>query len=372
MIIAIDKVLPYGSEAFSALGELRPFSASSLNPKDIRHADALVVRTVTEVNESLLKESSIRFVVAASAGIDHVDQEYLRSQGIGFSYAAGCNAVAVSEYIVTALLAIAFRRNWDLSKKSIAIIGVGHVGSRVASKAQALGMDVLLCDPPLRDLTGDNRYQDFKDVLGADILTFHVPLVSEGPYPTWRMVDQDALKRISPNQYLINSSRGAVIDNQALKTALSQGGIEGAILDVWEGEPQLDLSLLNLVDIGTPHIAGISINGKIRAIEMAHEALCGFFKIKSGWSAEAYYPETRTIHPSGQSAEPNAILSTLLQAFDIMKCDASLRQIRSAADFSRLRNEYPLRPEFRHFKISSSEMCGRFADIYKDLGFEVA
>jgi erythronate-4-phosphate dehydrogenase len=372
MIIAIDKAIPYWSEAFSDFGELRPFSAANLHPKEISDVDALVVRTVTKVNESLLKGSSVRFVAAASAGIDHVDQEHLKARGIGFCYAGGCNAVAVSEYIITALHVIASRRNWDLSKKSIAVIGVGHVGSRVAQKAQALGMNVLLCDPPLRDLTGDKKYKDFRDLLGADILTFHVPFTSGGPYPTWHMVDQNILKRLAPNQYLINSARGPVIDNQALKSALSQGFIEGAILDVWEGEPQIDFSLLNLVDIGTPHIAGITLDGKIRATEMVREELSRFFKIQSVWSAKSYYPETRTICPSEQSAGQNAILSTILQAFDIMECDASLRGLGESVDFNRLREGFPLRPEFRHFKIHPVKLGERFADICASLGFEIA
>jgi erythronate-4-phosphate dehydrogenase len=370
MIIAIDKVLPYWSEAFSGLGDLQPYSASNLDPKDINHVDALVVRTVTPVNQSLLKESSVRFIAAASAGIDHVDQDYLKSRGIGFGYAAGCNAVAVSEYIITALHVAASRRNWNLSKKSIAVIGAGNVGSRVAKKTRDLGMKTLLCDPPLRDQTGDKQYRDFKDVLEADILTFHVPLTSTGPYPTWHMVDQQLLDGMSPNQFIINSSRGAVIDNGALRSALSRGRIAGAILDVWEGEPRIDRSLLDLVDIGTPHIAGTAVDGKIRAVEMAHEELRRFFHINSRWDATPCYPETRTLRLSEEADGQKVFLQPLLKAFNIIQCDSSLRQAQSAADFSQLRNEFPLRPEFRHFKILSADN-GRYVDLWKNLGFEI-
>jgi erythronate-4-phosphate dehydrogenase len=368
MIIAIDKALPYWSEAFSDIGELLPFSSESMKPKEISNADILVVRTVTKVDESLLRGSSIRFVAAASAGIDHIDQEYLRAQDIGFCYAAGCNATAVSEYIVTALHVIAARRNWDLSKKSIAVIGVGHVGSLVAKKTQALGMNVLLSDPPLRDLTGDEKYRDFEDVLGADILSFHVPLVS-GVYPTWHMIDKGAMNRISPEQYIINTSRGAVIDNYELKSALHESRIEGAVLDVWEGEPQIDFSLLDLVDIGTPHIAGIALDGKIRATEMVRAELCRFFNVQSTWNAESLYPKSKRIRRS--ESDGNSVLPALLQAFDILKADTSLRGIKSAAEFSRLRDKFPLRPEFRHFKIELGERHGRFAHKYEGLGFEV-
>ena len=371
MILAIDRAIPYWAEAFSEIGELRPFSAEKLKPKDIRDIDALVVRSVTQVDASLLEGSSTRFVAAASAGFDHIDREYLNARGIGFGYAAGCNAVAVSEYIATALLAVASRRNWDLSQKSIAVIGVGHVGSRVAKKARALGMKVLLCDPPLRDLTGDLQYQDFEDVLGADVLSFHVPLISEGPYPTWHMVDQAILDSLSPNQYLLNSSRGAVIDNSELKMALGKGRIEGAVLDVWEGEPQIDFSLLDLVDIGTPHIAGTAIDGKIRATEMAREELCNFFKIKHAWNTEALYPKETLIRSLDQSAGQDAVLSTILRAFDISGSDAGLRGSRTAAGFIQLRVNHPLRPEFRHFRIDLRNQDGKLQDVFKGLGFEV-
>lgn len=371
MILAIDRAIPYWAEAFSEFGELRPFSAEKLKPKDIRDADALVVRSVTQVDASLLEGSSTRFVAAASAGFDHIDREYLATRGIGFGYAAGCNAVAVSEYITTVLVVIASRRNWDLSQKSIAVIGVGHVGSLVAKKAQALGMEVLLCDPPLRDLTGDSRYLDFEDVVGADILSFHVPLVSKGRYPTRHMVDQVLLDRLSQNQYLINSSRGAVINNSELKMALGKGRIEGAVLDVWEGEPQIDFSLLDLVDIGTPHIAGTALDGKIRATEMARDELCSFFKMQASWNAEALYPKEKVIRPSGQSAGQDAVLSTILQAFDISGSDAGLRGTKTASDFIQLRINHPLRPEFRHFRIDLRDQDSELQNIFIGLGFKV-
>ena len=371
MIIVIDKAIPYWAEAFSGIGELRPLSAEELKPKDIRDADVLVVRSVTEVDASLLEGSSTRFVAAASAGIDHIDREYLRSRGIGFGYAAGCNAVAVSEYITTALHWVASRRNWDLSQKSIAVIGAGNVGSRVAKKTQALGMKVLLCDPPLRDLTGDDKYQDFEDVLEADILSFHVPLVSEGPYPTWHMLNRERLNRISPKQYLINSARGAVIDNSELKLALGRHRIEGAILDVWEGEPQIDFALLELVDIGTPHIAGTAADGKIRATEMVRNEVCSFFNIQKNWSTESLYPKETLIRPSEHSASQDVVLSALLQAFDISKPDADLRGTKTASDFIRMRVNHPLRPEFRHFRIDLRDQDRKLQDILSGLGFKV-
>jgi erythronate-4-phosphate dehydrogenase len=377
MIIAADAAIPYREEAFTEFGNLRLYSARELKPGDIRDADALVVRSVTPVNASLLDGSSVRFVAATSAGIDNVDREYLNSRGIRFAYAAGCNADSVSEYIVTALHVVASRRNWKLKDKSIAVIGAGNVGSRVARKARALGMEVLLCDPPLRDATGETDYRPFEEVLAADILTFHVPLQRKGPYPTWHMVDGSILKRLSSKQFLLNSSRGAVVDNQALKAALREGTIEGAVLDVFEGEPNFDEALLNLVDIGTPHIAGTAIDGKIRATEMTRDALCEYLGISPTSDLSSFYPESASLTPApGTEAQEN-ILSVLLQAFDIRNADEIFRGLsglspeQAATGFERLRTKGPLRPEFRHFAVGLDKRQLDLAEIYTALGFQI-
>jgi erythronate-4-phosphate dehydrogenase len=377
MIIATDMAIPNWEEAFSGLGDLRPYAANELNPAAIRDADILVVRTVTSVNASLLEGSSIRFVAAASAGTDHIDQEYLKSRGIRFSYAGGCNANSVSEYIATALHTIASRKGWELKAKSLAVIGVGNVGSKVAQRAAALGMHVMLCDPPLRDSTGDPKYKVLEDVLSADILSFHVPLAYSGPYPTWHMVNSGLLNRLSPGQFLINSSRGAVFDNRAIKAALAEGKIEGVVLDVWEGEPRIDYSLLELSDIGTPHIAGNALDGKIRATEMMQRALCEYLGMNRTTKINPPYPEDRMLSPTPGADAQESILSVLLQAFDIRKEDADLRALRNspldeaAANYERLRTRKPLRPEFSHFIVDLDKRNINLAGTFSSLGFRI-
>jgi erythronate-4-phosphate dehydrogenase len=238
-------------------------------------------------------------------------------------------------------------------------------------------MDVHLCDPPLRDATGDSRYRPFDEVLGADILSFHVPLVSEAPYPTWHMVGRKILDRLSEKQYLINTARGAVIDNQELKAALRKGRIEGAVLDVWEGEPQFDDSLLKLVDIGTPHIAGTTIDGKIRATEMTRNVLCGFLGLRPSRDLTSFYPKSRLLRPQPGMEAQESVLSVLLQAFDIMKADALFRALtgissdQAAAGFERLRTQHPLRPEFRHFTVDLNELHIDLGETYAALGFQI-
>lgn len=378
MIIAVDEALPYWEEAYSSLGEIRLFSGRRPEPEVIRHSDALIVRSVTRVDASLLEGSSVRFVAGASAGMDNVDREYLKARGIGFSYSAGCNADSVAEYILTALYLVAARRRWNLKSKSLAVIGAGNVGSRVAKKAEALGMRVLLCDPPLRDTTGDPKYLSWDEVLGADILTFHVPLESGGCYPTWHMLDRNVLDRLTSEQFLLNSARGSVFDSRELKSALQRGRIAGAVLDVWEGEPSVDYALLEHIEIGTPHIAGSALGGKIRAAEMARDALCRFFGIRSNWNADALYPPSRSLRPGRGTRGQDAILSVLLQAFDMPGYDSALRSLRSASPrqaaegFDRLRGGGPPRLEFRHFTVDLNEPSADLQEIFSTLGFRLA
>jgi erythronate-4-phosphate dehydrogenase len=376
MIIAVDEALPYWKELLADLGSIRPYSARNLKPQDVRDVDALVVRSVTPINASLLEGSSIKFVAAASAGYDHVDQNYLKSRGIHFAYSAGCNADAVSEYITIALSIVASRKGWNLSDKSLAVVGVGNVGSRVARKARSLGMEVFLCDPPLKNATGNSQYRPLDEVLAADIISFHVPLNADQPYPTRHMVDRKLLSRLSSKQFLFNTSRGAVFDNQDLKAALREGRIEGAVLDVWEGEPRLDFSLLELVDIGTPHIAGTALDGKIRATEMARTALCAFLGIDQAKNFESLYPTSRPICPEPQTNGREGVLSVLLQVSDLLKADAGLRALaatpdQAAAGFENLRTKHPLRPEFRHFIVDLGQRHIDLGETFARLGFEL-
>lgn len=377
MIIAVDQEIPYREEAFSQFGQIRPFSGRHLKPEDVRQADALIVRSITPVDRALLDGSAVRFVGAASAGYDHVDQDYLAKKGIQFAYAAGCNADSVSEYIAAALHIIAAGRDWSLDRKSIAVIGVGNVGSRVARKAEALGMEVLLCDPPLRDLTGERRYRPFEEVIGADILTFHVPLTAEGPYPTRHMLDRDRLRRLPPGQFVINTSRGAVIDGRELKASLSGKRIAGAVLDVWEDEPVVDYQLLRLLDIGTPHIAGTSIDGKIQATEIVREQLGSFLGIESKGIPKSVYPPDVVLHPESGSDSQQVVASLLRQVLDLTKTDRELRALeplpaaQAAAGFDRMRKEYPLRLEFRHFVVDLGEKHAGLARKLQGLGFKV-
>lgn len=378
MIIAVDEKIPYWEQAFPRAGEVRLFSARKVNAVDLREADALVVRSVTRVDAGLLDGTQVRFVGTATIGMDHLDEEYLRRRGIYFTNAAGSNANSVAEHIIAALLFTAQRRQWDLTHKSLAVIGVGHVGSRVVRKAACLGIETVLCDPPLRETTGDKKYLYLKDVLDADILTLHVPLTKDGPYPTWHMFDGAVLGRLTRRQFLLNTARGAVIDNRALKQTLLTRAIEGAALDVWEGEPRIDYELLRETDLGSPHIAGYSLDGKVRGTEMILEELCRFSDTPVVWDTSGIYPPIARIAPAAETNRMDAIRSIVLQAFDILVPDANLRALASlapdqaASAFDRLRTEYPLRPEFRHFEVALDKSSAGLAAPLTELGFRVS
>jgi erythronate-4-phosphate dehydrogenase len=376
MILAVDEVIPYWQEAFAGFGEVRPYAAGKLRPAHIRDADAIVVRSITSVNAALLDGSNVRFVGTASIGMDHLDLDYLGSRNLFVTNAAGSNANSVAEYVVATLLVVAHRRGWNLGRKSLAVIGVGNVGSRVAEKARALGIEVMLCDPPLREATGDPRYRSLEDVLGADIITFHVPLTRTGPYPTWRMLDRGVIERLSSRSFVMNSARGAVFDNSVLRQALQSGQIEGAALDVWDDEPNVDFELLDLVDIGTGHIAGYSLDGKVRATEMILQELCRFFGIEAAWDTSHLFPSPSRIELSaGTQTAQDVVRSAVLHAYNILEDDARLRSLRpldrasAAAEFHRQRNGYHFRPEFRHYVVEWDRKDEPTAVTLRALGF---
>ena len=378
MILAVDDVIPYWREAFAPLGDVRSFSARRLRAEDLRDVDALVVRSVTRVGPELLEGTRVRFVGTASVGMDNLDEAYLTARGIPYSNAAGCNSNAVAEYVTAALLVVARRRGWELPGKQLGIIGAGHVGSAVEAKARALGIGVILCDPPLADATGSRRYRPFDEVLAADVLTLHVPLARAGPYPTWHMFGHSVFERLTERQFLVNASRGAVVDGAALEAALASQRIAGAVLDVWEGEPRIRFELLDRVDLGTSHIAGYSFDGKVRCTQMIVEALSRHFGLGTAWSTEHLFPPPKQLEvPPGASGR-EAVETAVSAAYDIVRDDANLRALRdlppepAAAGFDRLRNEYPLRPEFRHYSVSVDPRSVDLAATLTGLGFRVA
>ncbi len=363
--IVADENIPLVSDLFGSLGPVRMLSGRDMTPETVRHADVLLVRSVTRVDAALLDGSAVRFVGSATSGLDHIDAGYLRQRGIPFAYAPGSNADSVVEYVLATLLYLAVNRGEALGDKTLGIVGCGRIGSRLAARAAALGMKALLCDPPLAeadDPAGTARNYLPLDTLieQVDALTFHVPLVREGPHRTWHMIGHDELAALRPGACLINTSRGAVFDNEALLEALQHTERRPAavVLDVWEGEPVPSAALLRCVDIATPHIAGYSYDGKVAGTYMLRDAMASLpgmqMPVAEGGAGEAcgrveplpvcasdpVLPETEWLHHLVRSM------------YDVWRDDRCMRgswpdsDEAAALRFTELRRTYPERRAF--------------------------
>ncbi len=365
MRLVIDQDIPFVREAFSHLGSVAPLPGRAMTRAAIQDADALIVRSITRVDAALLAGTNVRFVGTATTGVEHIDREYLAARDIEFAAALGCNANAVAEYVLTALLVTARTKGLGLDGKTLGIIGAGRIGSRVAAKAPALGLRTLLHDPPLARATGDRRYRPIAEILRADFLTLHVPLTLDGPDTTFHLIGTDELARMTPSSILINTARGEVVDNAALLEALTAGTIGGAVMDVWEGEPSIDSNLLNRVTLGTPHIAGYSSDGKITATVMLYRACCRFWGIEPVWTpppdpAATLAPGTVphvAFDAAGKDFQTLAhdVATTL---YDLPGDHARMQGILAVPEplrsqaFDQLRRDYPHRREFARSPIS--------------------
>lgn len=370
MNILVDENMPYAKELFSRLGEVRPVAGRQITAAMLRGIDALMVRSVTKVGAALLADSGVKFVGSATAGTDHVDQAWLGQAGIGFSGAPGCNAVAVVEYVISALLMLAERDGFALRDKTVGIIGAGNVGGRLHRRLQALGINSLRCDPPLAASGAAGPFYPLEKLVAeADILTFHTPLTRTGPYPTWHQVDEALLAALPDGRILINACRGAVVDNAALLRALTQGKNLRVILDVWEPEPDLSLPLLTLADIGTPHIAGYSLEGKARGTTQIFEAFGQFLgrPLQAPLDQLLPRPAVERIRLHGPVDE--ALLKRLSHlVYDVRRDDGPLRRAASVpGEFDRLRKLYPERREWSSLRVEIDDPQSR--GLLCDLGF---
>lgn len=277
MKIVIDDKIPYIRDAVAAITDDAVYmDGSAIKADDVRDADAMIVRTRTCCDERLLGGSRVRFVGTATIGYDHLDTAWLDRAGICWTNCPGCNAASVAQYLRSVLILLARFHGVNLVGTTIGIVGCGHVGTLVCDVALSFGMRVLVCDPPV----GASGYVSLETIeREADIITFHVPLTCDGAYPTYHLADEAFFSRLVRRPFIINTSRGAVVDNGALLRAIDDGIVRQAIVDTWEREPHVDLRLLDRVYIGTPHIAGYSADGKANADNMVLDALCRFFGV---------------------------------------------------------------------------------------------
>jgi erythronate-4-phosphate dehydrogenase len=377
MKIIADENIPCVSEAFASLGDVTLVPGRGLQAAQVKDADILLVRSVTRVDESLLAGSSVRFVGSATIGFDHVDRDYLHLSGIGFATAPGSNAVSAAEYVVSSLMALSERQGFALAGKTVGIIGCGNVGSRVRERLTVLGMRCRLNDPPLQAAGVDDDFVDLAAVLQSDVVTVHVPLTRSGAHPTFHLLDARLFSQLRPYSVLINTSRGAVADNVALNDALVQRDDLAVVLDVWEGEPAINLALLEKVALATPHIAGYSLDGKLRGTEMIYRAACEFLAAPVQWNARAALPPDITAELPKGLGDGALIRAAVLGCYDVRDDDHRLRRLTElAADerpryFDRLRKEYPVRREFAATRLVDASIPEREREQLAGLGFIV-
>lgn len=347
MKIVADENLAFTDYFFAEFAEIQHCAGRTLTAADVQDADALLVRSVTKVNSQLLEGSPVRFVGSATIGTDHLDIAALEQQGIAWSNAAGCNAQAVAEYVITALLKLRPALLDAGPNFTLGIIGLGNVGTRLAYMADLLGWRVIGCDPFVQR---DHIEQvDLQSLLAqSDAISIHVPLTKQGEHPTYHMINADAFAQMKPETILINSARGPVVEEAALIADI-RATQRQVVLDVFEHEPVISAEVLDLVSLVTPHIAGYSLEGKARGTQMIYEAFCRHFGYEINKQFESQLPEC-VPYFTGQDLKV-ALKQHLDEIYDIQRDDANLRACLKDAKvdqqaFDHLRKTYPLRREW--------------------------
>jgi erythronate-4-phosphate dehydrogenase len=371
-IIADDKI-PFLKGALEPFAEVVYLPGKQISKEDIVDADALLIRTRTKCTEGLLEGSKITFIGTATIGFDHIDTQYCETQKIAWTNAPGCNSSSVQQYIAAALFKIAVAGNFKLREKTLGIIGVGNVGSKVEKLARAIGMNVLLNDPPRERGEGAKNFHSLETVLSeSDIITVHVPLNLLGEDFTYHLFDEDNFKKMRNGAWFINSSRGEVTDTQSLKEVLQKGGLNGAVIDVWEDEPDPDHELMGMVLIATPHIAGYSTDGKANGTAMVVNSLGKYFNlpVKNWYPSNVPSPASPYILIDCEDKSDEEILREAVNhTYNIADDNNMLRN--SPSDFEKLRGDYPLRREFTSYQVDLKGGTEGVRQILSGIGFKI-
>lgn len=338
MKVIVDSKIPYMRGVIERLADEVVYAEGrDFTPALVRDADALFVRTRTRCDRALLEGSRVRFIATATIGFDHIDTDFCRRAGITWANAPGCNSGGVEQYVHSALLLLERDRGFRLEGACLGVVGVGHVGSRVARVGRHLGMEVLLCDPPRAEREGPAGFSGLAELVErCDVITFHTPLERGGAHPTRHLADAAFFASLARRPYIFNTSRGEVVDNEALLDALEQGRVADAVLDVWENEPVINRRLLERVFVGTPHIAGYSGDGKANATRMSLRACCRFFHLPEDFRIEPPRPADPVVRAVSEA-------DALLQVYNPQ---ADSLRLKAAPDsFEALRGDYHYRRE---------------------------
>ena len=353
MLIVADENIPLLDAFFASFGEIRRLPGRSIDRAAVDEADVLLVRSVTDVNQALLEGSKVQFVGTCTIGTDHLDLEYFQRAGIQWSSAPGCNARGVVDYVLGSLLTLAEIEGADLTRRTYGVVGAGQVGGRLVKVLQGLGWNVLVCDPPRQATEGEGFVSLEQIIEHCDVISLHTPLSKTGSTPTWHLLAEAQLRALKPGTWLINAARGPVVDNAALRKVLLQREDLQAVLDVWEEEPTVDVALADLCVIGTPHIAGYSLDGKQRGTAQIYEAFCAHFKCMPSVDLEELLPRPwLTQLTLNASTDPAWALAMLCRGvYDPRRDDADFRRslggsvTEQRVAFDGLRKHYPVRHE---------------------------
>ncbi|KAF0152522.1 MAG: erythronate-4-phosphate dehydrogenase [Ignavibacteria bacterium] len=372
-IIADDKI-PFLKDVLEPFADINYLSPKEITKEVVNDADALLIRTRTKCNVELLEGSKVKFIATATIGYDHIDGAYCDSKNIKWLSAPGCNSSSVQQYIASALFTIAARKNIYLQDQTLGIVGVGNVGSKVAKLAKAIGMNVLLCDPPRQRTEGGNQFVSLNKLIEkSNIITFHVPLNRSGEDKTFHLADEKFFESFPESKIVFNSSRGEVIETSALKNALRNGSVSDLVLDVWENEPNIDLELLELAYLATPHIAGYSADGKANGTAMCVNGLADFFNLtldKNWYPNKIPNPNNSPIIEFDCSAlsEQEIITKVILDTYKIEEDDQCLRA--SVRTFEKQRGDYPVRREFNYYSLDLKNCTQQVLDKLFLVGFK--
>ena len=373
MKIVIDENIPFIKGVFEPWAQVVYNPGHAIDSAMVADADALIVRTRTKCNSQLIKGSRVKIIASATIGFDHLDAGWLDAQGIRWVNAPGCNSGSVMQYIVTSLFYLASRNSFNPGSLTLGVVGVGNVGSKVVKAARAVGMKVLQNDPPRKRREGLKDFVPLEKIIAeSDILTLHVPLTMQGPDRTHYLISTENLSRLKRDCIVINSSRGEVVDNTALRRALEKDTLGGAVLDVWEGEPEADRKLIGLADIATPHIAGYSVDGKSNATVTAVRQVSAELNIPlNDWKPDTLPQPSEPVIDLRRHEARNTSLGLVALAvnhtYPISEDDHLFRTNPEKFEF--LRDNYRTRREFGSFSvIVNDEEAKR---ILTDLGFNI-
>ncbi len=373
-VVIIDAHIPYIKGALEPYADVKYLKGADINASDVTDASALIVRTRTKCNATLLENSKVKAIASATIGFDHIDTDYCKSSNIAWSNAPGCNSGSVLQYVAAATMLLLKKEGVHPSKLTFGIVGVGHVGKKVADFAKKLGFKVLLNDPPRARAEGDDKFVSLGRIARkCDIITFHVPLNRDGADKTYHLFNEKFANKLERKPYIINSSRGEIAETNALKKAKKENKVKDLILDVWENEPGIDTDLLDMALIATPHIAGYSADGKKNGTEMSVEKVANVLNLPlKDWKAtNVPLPQETLFKLNCATLSAMSVLRKIIWfTYDIKQESKNFK--KEYRDFERLRNEYPLRREFFVYTIKLKNCRKEVKELVKSLGFQLA